>query len=96
MKRLMLFMCLLAGSNAAFVQFARAVPPTQNESRKCGLGDTVYATILFVAGAWLAHNQLPRLAGQKIEFDAPVFTKVGASLLFGIGMVGGLVGAYNL
>lgn len=66
-------------------------------TNKYGLvGATLYATILFVGGAWLAHKQLPRLAGQKIEYDAPLFTKVFSSLLFAIGITGGITGAYLL
>jgi hypothetical protein len=57
---------------------------------------TASNTFLFLAGAWLAHQQLPRLAGQKIEYDAPRFTKIGASTLFCIGIAAGIIGAYNL
>lgn len=65
-------------------------------TKKYGLGDTVCATVLYVGGAWLAHEQLPRLAGQEIEFNAPRFTKAFASILFAIGIVGGTIGAYHL
>lgn len=51
---------------------------------------------LFVGGAWLAHKQLPRMAGQKIEFNAPIFTKTLASILFVIGIIGGVTGAHSL
>lgn len=61
-----------------------------------GLGDIACAAFLLCAGSWLAHKQLPRLAGQLIEYDAPVFTKIGASILFSIGITGGIIGGYQL
>ena len=66
-------------------------PPLQN-----GWGDTACAAFLFVGGSWLAHKQLPRLAGQQIEYNAPIFTKTVASTFFAIGIAGGVVGAYIL
>ncbi len=75
---------------------AQPVQHSQEQREVQGLGDSACAAFLFVAGSWLAHKQLPRLAGQQIEFNAPIFTKVGASLLFGIGITGGIVGAYQL
>lgn len=57
------------------------------------LGDASLATFLFVAGSWLAWKQLPRLAGQQVELNNPQFTKIGASILMAIGVVGGTFGA---
>ncbi len=64
--------------------------------KKHVLGYAACSTMCFVAGAWLAHGQLPRMAGQQIEFDAPLFTKAFASILFAIGITGGITGAYSL
>lgn len=58
--------------------------------------DIARSSFLFIAGAWLAHKQLPRLAGEQIEYNAPMFTKTFASLLFTVGTVGGVVGACQL
>ncbi|HEV2601770.1 MAG TPA: hypothetical protein VGT41_05780 [Candidatus Babeliales bacterium] len=88
MKKLFLIF-LIATMNSA--QCSDFVAP-----KKHGLGDALCATVLFVGGAWLAHKQLPRLVGQKIEFDAPIFTRVFASILFAIGIVGGVTGAHSL
>lgn len=89
MKKTLLLFLLITATNSSHC--SESLTP-----KKYGLGDTVCATILFVGGAWLAHKQLPRLAGEKIEYDAPVFTKVSASLLFAVGIVGGVTGAYSL
>jgi hypothetical protein len=70
--------------------------PAKQPAYSYGVADVVKSSFLVVAGAWLAHKQLPRLAGQQIAYNAPLFTKVFASLLFAIGSVGGTVGAYNL
>lgn len=90
-KRLLLVAYLFTAVSTSCAQ-----PIQQDQSEAQRLGDIACATFMFVAGSWLAHKQLPRLAGQQIEFNAPVFTKVGASLLFGIGITGGIVGAYQL
>jgi len=61
-----------------------------------GLGDVACDAFLFIAGTWLAHQQLPRLAGEQIELNAPRFTKIVASIYFTIGIIGGTIGAYSL
>lgn len=69
---------------------------TENKKQKYGYGDLVCAVALYIGGTWLAYKQLPRLAGQQIEFDAPQFTKIFSSILFSIGTCGGIVGAHQL
>lgn len=64
--------------------------------KKIGVGDFACAATLFLGGSWLAHKQIPRLAGQTIEYSAPQFTKAFASVLFLVGIAGGTVGAYSL
>lgn len=75
-----------------------AVPSMSNtvETSQYTWQDTARATFLFVAGAWLAHRQLPRLVGQEIYYNAPAFTKALASLFFTIGITGSITGAYQL
>lgn len=58
--------------------------------------NTAQAVFLLGAGSWLAHKQLPRLAGQVIEYNSPTFTKIGATVLFAIGIIGGIAGASTL
>lgn len=87
LKKMMIILYITSITNITF---------TQDENSKSGLGDTTCTIFLLFSGSWLANKQLPRLAGKKIEFDSPIFTKVGASLLFTIGISGGIVGAYRL
>lgn len=61
-----------------------------------GLIHVASSVFLVSAGYWLAHKQLPRIAGQQIEFNAPLFTKICASAFFAIGAAGALTGAYQL
>jgi hypothetical protein len=54
------------------------------------------ALFLAAAGSWLANKQIPRILGTQVEFNAPLFTKVLASLFFAVGITGGITGAFML
>lgn len=97
-KRLVsiLFMLLFSLQTSADAQISQIQAIPQSTPSEYGLGDATCDVFLFLAGSWLAHQQLPRLAGEQIEFNAPAFTKVFASILFTIGISGGILGAYSL
>ncbi len=54
------------------------------------------ATFLLLAGAWLAHRQIPRLTWQEVEYNDPIITLIGASILATIGIIGSMSGATQL
>lgn len=58
--------------------------------------DMAIACFLLFGGAWLAHKQLPRLAGREIKYDAPQFTKASAWALFSVGILTGIGGTIDL
>ncbi|OGB83299.1 hypothetical protein A3F66_05565 [candidate division TM6 bacterium RIFCSPHIGHO2_12_FULL_32_22] len=85
MKRLLLIILILPHFNVCS-QANNAIKPY----------DILTSTILFLGGSWLAYKQLPRLAGEKIEYNSPKFTRIGASILFIIGVGGGIIGVHRL
>ncbi len=89
MKKLLLILTFVTCMPTSLIQAAMLKEPMYY-----GWKDAARAGFLFVGGAWLAYKQLPRMSGQTIEFNAPVFTKVLSSVFFTIGVVGGITGAY--
>jgi len=90
------FMKKICALMITLLLFASRLGATVEQERIYDWKDLVSSTFLLVAGSWVANKQLPRLAGQQIECNAPVFTKALASLFFTIGIMGGILGAYRL
>lgn len=70
--------------------------PLQTKA-KTNWQEVTISTFLITAGAWLAHKQIPRITGRKIEVGySPAATKALAIVFCAIGTAGIITGTYLL
>lgn len=87
---------IILGIILSFSMVQDELSANNTQTKHLLLGDILLSSFLLISSSWLIHKQLPRLAGHKVEFDAPVFTKVVASIFALVGATGGSTGAYRL
>jgi hypothetical protein len=93
---ILLFSAIACASLSGMDKTSSSSPSAPETPGFHGWKKTVPALFLFLSGSWLAHKQLPRLAGQEIYYNAPQFTKGLALLFFTIGISGAITGAIQL